>query len=80
MTFISVGIMKVEESSARAKYAFGDPPGRVLGHVVIHKADGKIELLDITDEKYRHLLPFIKKRLVELHELGEYPENTHYHA
>ena len=79
MTAISIGMLKVDESPEWVKYAFGGPPQKVLGHVVIYKTDGKIKLLDIIDEKYKkHILPCVEKRLTEHYRLGTYPDSTFY--
>jgi hypothetical protein len=81
MTAISVKILKINETSEIVKYAFGNPPARVLGHVIINKADGQIELSDIVDNKYkRYLLPAVLKQLHIHHKSGEYPEETFYNA
>ncbi len=79
MTAISIRILKIDETSEWAKYAFGGPPKRVLGHVAIYKSDGHIELLDIIDNKYKkHILPSVIKKLTEHYEQGDYPDSTFY--
>jgi hypothetical protein len=81
MTFISVGIMKTNETSEWAKYAFGGPPENVLGHVIIYKADGRIELVDIINDKYKkHILPCVIRRLSQHYQEKEYPDKTSYSA
>ncbi len=81
MTFISVGIMKTEETKEWVKYAFGYPPKRVLGNVAINKSNGRIELIDIVDEKYkRSVLPYVLKHLSDHYQRGDFPEHTYYNA
>ncbi len=81
MTAISVRILKTDETDEWVKYAFGGPPKRVLGHVVIYKSDGRIVLLDIEQEKYKkHILPAVVKTLSEHYKSREYPDRTSYHA
>lgn len=81
MTFISVGILKIEENSDIVKYAFGNPPHNVLGHVIIYKIDGRIELIDIIDKKYeKYILPCVKKKLRLHYENKEFPDQTSYHS
>jgi hypothetical protein len=81
MTTISVGILKTDEADEWVKYAFGGPPTRILGHVIIYKSDGHIDLIDIEHDKYKkHILPAVVKALFEHHKKGEYPESTSYHS
>ncbi|XCN73569.1 MAG: hypothetical protein Q3M24_02110 [Candidatus Electrothrix aestuarii] len=81
MTVISVGIQKTDETDEWVKYAFGGPPTRIIGNVIIYKSDGQVNLIDIEHDKYRkYILPAVVKALIRHHEKGEYPDNTGYHA
>lgn len=81
MTSISVGIQKTDETDEWAKYAFGGPPARVLGNVIIYKSDGRIDLLDIEHDKYKkYILPVVVKALFDHYKNGEYPDTTGYNA
>ena len=45
-------MLKTEETQEWDKYAFGDPPARVLGQVIINKFDGQVDLVEIEHKKY----------------------------
>ncbi len=62
------------------KYAFGDPQRKVLGHVSICKFDGHIELENITNAKYKNVVQYVKKRLMEHFKAEEFPNTTSYMA
>ncbi len=81
MIAISVKIKKADETDEWVKYAFGNPSTKKPGTVVLYKIDGKIELIDIEDEKYKkYLLPGVREILHDHHLRGEYPAKTSYHA
>ncbi len=80
MTTICLIIKKTDESDDWVKYAFGNPPYKVLGNVILYKRTGKIELLDLENSKYNYALKCTIKRLEGHYLKCEYPEITDYMA
>ena len=78
MTVISLIIKKTDESTDWVKYAFGNPPYKVLGNVILYKETGEIELLDLKNSRSKYALKFVMRRLEEHYEQHEFPEITGY--
>ncbi len=83
MTVFNIVLWKTGETPEWFEYAFGNP-SKVVGHVLVRKKDGKMELTDILGEKYRyivkHILPYFERKLCQHSETGNYPDKLFFIA
>jgi hypothetical protein len=79
---IYIQLNKIEEDGTGAIYEFG-PVERIVGHVVVDKSDGAVELLDIDAEyaaREAFYLPRIRRVFIRHVEENDFPNRTWYAA
>ncbi len=77
---IYIQIRKLEENESGVTYAFGPSEG-LIGKVMLTKATGQVELIEIDDPRKAGLfVPRVARALAKHHAQGDYPVKTCYAA